>query len=1185
MFKQIIRFVILAVISSVATAAEFVPYQVTDISEGRFSSNPENLTSFNGKLYFSSPIGDLFRDGLWSSDGTEGGTQLVASFVLEPDDLTVFNNSLLFTSGSSLWASDGSNQGTIQLVDSLESPAIIITPLESLALILVLKDTSVELWVSDATVAGTNLIKTIEQTDPLVEFAPLTKLVRSGLKAYFVVKSQSTGEELWVTDGTENGTVMVQDIQPGANGSEPKELIDHNGVLYFSANDGVNGRELWKSEGDSATTEMVKDASRIDDGNIPERLFSDGNLVYFSATDNEGFNREPWVSDGTDANTSLLKEISPGRFNSSRPGGFQLINGQVHFNSREGVFKTDGTEAGTLSSDIPISLSNKNVPFQGLHYFESLRSSSTGVELASTDGTAAGTGVVLDIYPGSNSSLPEELTRVGANLFFSAEEDVSGRELWALSTKQRILNHQQIASSNTSASFTFSLNTNFDSINVYAVCTPSDSTAIPSSSDIKAGRIDSVTPATSFAQQLNQAPTGQIGPLVCNNLNAANKTHNLFAVIEDAENPGTFSEAYSVARALKSAPTVSSFDSFTNTLAFRPGPRVVSDYRLNELRVYLICDSSDQIPTSVDVINGRINATDVAESARIFRFNSTPSNITPTDIVFSSGSCTGLNAGTLYNIWAVAEDGDLSGNSFSSIPAMTTLATTSVIGSVRQTQATDTSLTVTLSDIDTNFSSINVYTICHDQPSRADPLSREVKVGQANEGLQATSFARALGVSPAGFINTSCENLNSSVEHAVFTVFEDADNPGIFSALKPGDSETWRTAPNSNALTVSQVTSSSADLIATTFMPSQQSGSKLYWICDENSATPTVRQIVEGNNAAGNRARFSSSRVISLTEQQSSTVTTPLACNLLEAGRGYTSFVVAGDNEFSFRNRSFQSTPVRQGFSTLSSIAAIEQIGMSEFSIDSTISSLNTSFDTVNIYAVCADNDLNVNPSAAQIKQGLLEADTPAQLKGKALAVNSNASNIPISCASSVALEPELYDLYAVIEDANNVGSFSTVFVDIINEWRTSPVAEINDTQITETDELLIELTLSSAATNADIRLHLICFESTSGSSPTADNIIAGEVSNGVAAQVSQFTDLLSFSNSSSIDTQTLSCGAIDRSNSYSAFVIAEELDVATQSYQTVPSSIGSTAEDTGEGEQLCFPVRLSNGSTTLICI
>ena len=65
---------------------------------------------------------------------------------------------------------------------------------------------------------------------------------------YFRADNGINGYELWKTDGTDQGTVLVKDIYTGSGSSAPSNLTVFNGSLYFSARDG-NGIELWKTDG------------------------------------------------------------------------------------------------------------------------------------------------------------------------------------------------------------------------------------------------------------------------------------------------------------------------------------------------------------------------------------------------------------------------------------------------------------------------------------------------------------------------------------------------------------------------------------------------------------------------------------------------------------------------------------------------------------------------------------------------------------------------------------------------------------------------------------------------------------------------------------------------------------------------------------------------------------------------
>ena len=58
--------------------------------------------------------------------------------------------------------------------------------------------------------------------------------------------------ELWKSDGTAVGTILLNDIQPGSGSSSPRYLTNLNGTLFFTANDGTNGTELWQSDGSAA---------------------------------------------------------------------------------------------------------------------------------------------------------------------------------------------------------------------------------------------------------------------------------------------------------------------------------------------------------------------------------------------------------------------------------------------------------------------------------------------------------------------------------------------------------------------------------------------------------------------------------------------------------------------------------------------------------------------------------------------------------------------------------------------------------------------------------------------------------------------------------------------------------------------------------------------------------------------
>lgn len=303
-----------------------------------------------------------------------------------------------------------------------------------------------ELWKSDGTEAGTALVRDIwpgpiDGLDGIPAFAPFFGALGGSL--YFMANEGTNGDELWRTDGTEAGTMLAVDINPGPNASGPFGFTEFDGMLYFRASDGTNGTELWRTDGTEAGTMLVKDTWPGAPGgvrSIPE-FTPFGGVFYFSADDGTN-GLELWRSDGTEAGTMLLKDIDPGPGDGMRneiPSEYTPFNGALYFAADDGttgreLWRSDGTEAGTVRVADIFPGSEASEPsgltvFGGMLYF-SADDGTNGVELWKSDGTEAGTVLVKDINPGSESNDPFELTEFGGILYFTADDGVNGRELW-----------------------------------------------------------------------------------------------------------------------------------------------------------------------------------------------------------------------------------------------------------------------------------------------------------------------------------------------------------------------------------------------------------------------------------------------------------------------------------------------------------------------------------------------------------------------------------------------------------------------------------------------------------------------------------------------------------------------------------------------------------------------------------
>ena len=119
-----------------------------------------------------------------------------------------------------------------------------------------------ELWKSDGTASGTVMVK--EHCPRAV--ATVFPLTSQPLATPSI--SQPKMEPTWETNcgramELPSGTVMVKDISSGSGSSSPSYLTAVGNTLYFQASDGTNGDELWKSDGTASGTVMVKD---IDSG-------------------------------------------------------------------------------------------------------------------------------------------------------------------------------------------------------------------------------------------------------------------------------------------------------------------------------------------------------------------------------------------------------------------------------------------------------------------------------------------------------------------------------------------------------------------------------------------------------------------------------------------------------------------------------------------------------------------------------------------------------------------------------------------------------------------------------------------------------------------------------------------------------------------------------------------------------
>ncbi|WP_175517652.1 ELWxxDGT repeat protein [Planctomicrobium piriforme] len=278
-----------------------------------------------------------------------------------------------------------------------------------------------ELWKSDGTAAGTVLVKDIYAG---IGSSFPQKLANVNGTLYFSAYLPATGWEVWKSDGTANGTVMVADVSVGTGSSFPEMFTNVNGTVYFSANDGVHGDELWATDGSAAGTRLVKDLVSGSSFGWPDAFTPVGNLLFFRGYDDNSQLRV-WRSDGTTAGTFPIQAGS-----NAVPDQFVALNGTLYYRDFDltngfRLWKTDGTDAGTGIVTLTMHDPQEICVVGSTLYFNAY-GSSLDRELWKSDGTDAGTVQVKDLAPGNASGWPHDLTNVNGALYFRANSD----ELW-----------------------------------------------------------------------------------------------------------------------------------------------------------------------------------------------------------------------------------------------------------------------------------------------------------------------------------------------------------------------------------------------------------------------------------------------------------------------------------------------------------------------------------------------------------------------------------------------------------------------------------------------------------------------------------------------------------------------------------------------------------------------------------
>ena len=195
-----------------------------------------------------------------------------------------------------------------------------------------------------------------------------------------------------------------------------------NGKMLFASLDANNEYQLWVSDGTDVGTTILKSFYTVigsyhggnmypSDGYAGEGLYNPivfNNELYFFANDPANNHTIVlWKSDGTPGGTSEVKNMDS-YFSQWAPStvSFCIFNNALYFsggsNSNK-LWKTDGgipTEVIDLNNGSLAWGPRYMTVFNNALYFTA-NDGTTGVEIWKSDGTAAGTHLLKDIFPGS----------------------------------------------------------------------------------------------------------------------------------------------------------------------------------------------------------------------------------------------------------------------------------------------------------------------------------------------------------------------------------------------------------------------------------------------------------------------------------------------------------------------------------------------------------------------------------------------------------------------------------------------------------------------------------------------------------------------------------------------------------------------------------------------------------------